>query len=305
MTFSVRVIALMSVVLLSSVPVHGQEQIDTPIRSYKDVLTLFKKLNYTPEAWEAGIREIPKVYLSDIPERWGTTGSKQVTVQDKKRIFFRIMGPIVLHANELVLKERQQLLNHIENAGRSGGETDALIKLAEKYRVDIDGDKPDAAALEALKNSVDIVPASLALAQAAEESGWGTSRFAHLGNAVFGQWTWGGDGIMPKEQRTAKGDYKIAAYDAPLGSVQAYILNINTNAAYADLRKRRAAMRAAGETISGWKLAETLTRYSERGPAYVESLHTLMRINHLGPTDNAVLADGPIYALQPIAAENK
>lgn len=300
MTIVVRVIALMSVVTLCSAPVYGQDKKDIPIRSYKDVLTLFEKLNYTPEAWKAGIREIPRVYLSDIPETWGKTGSKQVTVQDKKRIFFRVMGPLVLRANELVLQERKQLLAQIENAGRSGGGTDALANLAKKYRIDIDGDKPDADALEALRQRVDIVPASLALAQGAEESGWGTSRFAHLGNAVFGQWTWGGDGITPKEQRAGKGNYKIAAYDTPLDSVKAYILNINTNAAYADLRKRRAAMRATGDPISGWKLAETLTGYSERGQAYVDGLHTLMRINHLGPTDKAVLSDGPIYVLHPV-----
>lgn len=300
MTIIVKFIALTSVVILCSAPVHGQDKKEIPIRSYKDVLALFDKLNYTPAAWKSGVREIPRVYLSDIPETWGKTGSKQVTVQDKKRIFFRIMGPLVLRANELVLQERTQLQAQIEKGARSGGRSDELASLAAKYRIDMKGDKPDAGALEELMQRVDIVPASLALAQGAEESGWGTSRFAHLGNAVFGQWTWGGDGITPKEQRSGKGNYKIAAYDSPLDSVKAYILNINTNAAYADLRKRRAAMRAAGESISGWKLAETLTRYSERGPAYVESLHALMRINHLQPTDKAFLSDGPIYVLRPV-----
>jgi Bax protein len=297
-----RLAAVVSMIVLCAASARGQEQKEYPIESYKDVLTLFDKLNYTPKAWNAGIREIPRVYLSDIPERWGKTKSKEVTVQDKKRIFFRVMGPLVLHSNELILQEREQMLALVSKSGRSDADNDTLIKLAEKYRVAKDGDL-DEKTLDELKRRIDIVPPSLALAQAAEESGWGTSRFAHLGNAVFGQWTWGGDGITPKEQRSGKGNYKIAAYDSPQGSVNAYMLNINTHASYADLRARRADMRAADETISGWKLAETLTRYSERGQAYVDGLHNLMRINHLQPTDTAFLSKGPAYILRPVGAD--
>ena len=300
MMLATRLLAFHWVLYVFIATAQAETEKTVPIRSYKDVLSLFERLNYTPKAWKAGIREIPRVFLSDIPERWSKVGSRQVSVQDKKRIFFRIMGPLILKANELVLAERKQLFGATGNTRPGVNDASALADLAERYRVIRKGDKLDDNALAELKRRIDIVPVSLALAQGAEESGWGTSRFAHLGNAVFGQWTWGGKGIMPKEQRTGKGNYKIAAYESPLDSVKAYIFNINSNAAYAELRSRRAEMRATGETISGWKLAETLTRYSERGAAYVKSLHHLMRINYLSPTDEARLAVGPIYILKPI-----
>jgi uncharacterized FlgJ-related protein len=146
---------------------------------------------------------------------------------------------------------------------------------------------------------VDIIPPSLALAQAAEESGWGTSRFADVGNALFGQWTWS-EGIAPLEQREGKGDYRIAKFDSPLDSVRAYMLNLNTHAAYRSLRERRREMRVRGDQLSGWELAETLTSYSERGAAYVETLHTIMRVNRLAATDSAYLTDSPPIYLTPV-----
>lgn len=272
--------------------------------SYQQVLDLFERVDYTPKAWQAGIRVVPRVYLSNIPERWRGGVSDDVTVQLKKRLFFRLLAPLVLRSNELIAQDRERLLVVAGKTDRSGDEKAWLVELAGRYRVTgnkgaVDLDNFDAVVAE-LKRRVDVVPVSLALAQGAEESGWGTSRFADLGNAVFGQWTWGAKGITPAEQRANKGNYKIAAFDSPFGSVQAYMRNINTNAAYADLRVRRATMREDGEPLSGWTLAGSLTRYSERGEAYVDSLHELMRFNRLQPADTAFLGDGPDYILRPV-----
>jgi uncharacterized FlgJ-related protein len=96
------------------------------------------------------------------------------------------------------------------------------------------------------------------------------------------------------------GDYRIAAFETPLQSVMAYMRNLNTHAAYAGLRARRAELRSKGERISGWELVKTLDRYSERGPAYVASLHTIMRVNGLDPADDAYLGDGPTIWLVPV-----
>jgi uncharacterized FlgJ-related protein len=151
-----------------------------------------------------------------------------------------------------------------------------------------------------LLERVDIVPVSLALSQAAEESGWGTSRFAAEGNALFGQWTWGGEGIKPEQQRAALGDHRIAAFESPLQSVMAYMHNLNTHPAYAELRAMRARLRREGQPIRGRKLAEALTKYSERGQAYVDSLHAIMSVNHLDAADEAHLGDGPTIYLVPV-----
>jgi len=138
------------------------------------------------------------------------------------------------------------------------------------------------------------------LAQAAEESGWGTSRFAVEGNALFGMWTWGEEGIKPQQQRSGLGDYKIASYETPMHSVIAYMQNLNTNSSYEALRARRAELRSAGTKVTGWELAGTLTKYSERGQAYVESLRALMKTNMLMATDDAYLGDGPTILLIPV-----
>ncbi len=238
--------------------------------SYTEVGTLFEELNYTPEAWQAGIREVPRVYLTTIAPRWRDRVSKEVTVLEKKRIFFRSLAPLVLRSNEFILRDRARL-EEIRPRVTGGGDLSAddrlwLTELAVAYGVVKDADATvDAAVLDELLVRVDIVPVSLALSQCAEESGWGTSRFAAEGNALFGQWSWGGKGIKPQQQREGMGDYRIAAFETPLQSVMAYMRNLNTHDAYAGLRARRAELRAKGERMSGWELAKTLDKYSERG----------------------------------------
>ena len=235
------------------------------------------------------LKSVPRIGLSSMPPSWQALGDSD----KRKRLFIAAVLPLVLAANENIADDRARLLAMAERSSRlSSRERIWLAETARRYRTDPDDWKR-------LLRRVDEVPASLAVAQAAIESGWGTSRFARQGNALFGQWTWGGKGIKPKEQREDLGDYAIAAFDTPLQSVQAYILNLNSHPAYAELRQRRADMRTAGEELSGHRLAETLTSYSERGEEYVKSLHTIMRVNKLDATDEAVLADGPVWQVYP------
>jgi len=273
--------------------------------SYTEVGELFEELNYTPEAWQAGIREVPRVYLTTIAPRWRDRVSKDVSVLEKKRIFFRAMAPLVLRSNEFILRDRARasdLRERLDGGGDiSPEDRQWLTELAVGYGVFKDGETTlNPAAFDELMVRVDIVPVSLALSQCAEESGWGTSRFAAEGNAMFGQWSWGGKGIKPQQQREGMGDYRIAAFETPLQSVMAYMKNLNTHKAYAGLRARRAELRAKGERIGGFELAKTLDKYSERGAAYVESLHGIMRVNQLDPADDAFLGDGPTIWLIPV-----
>jgi Bax protein len=268
---------------------------------------LFDDLDYTPAAWQAGIREVPRIYITDVPQRWRDKTSKEVSVETKKRLFFRLLGPLVLHANELVKADRDRA-ESIVAALRAGKTVDAqeqafLRDLAVSYNVTTrEVDATDRAAQDELLRRIDTVPPSLALAQAAEESGWGTSRFAVQGNGLFGMWTWSGTGMTPQQQRAELGSYQIAAYETPLRSVMAYMHNLNTHANYATLRARRAELRRAGGKVTGWELAGTLTKYSERGQAYVDSLRALMKANALGPTDDAFLRAGPTIMLIPVGA---
>jgi uncharacterized FlgJ-related protein len=273
--------------------------------SYTEVGELFEELNYTPQTWAAGIREVPRAYLTTIAPRWRDRVSNEVSVLEKKRIFFRSLAPLVLRSNEFILRDRARASGlQVRLAG--GGDISPedrqwLIELAVGYGVVKDGETAlNAAAFDELMVRLDIVPVSLALSQCAEESGWGTSRFAAEGNALFGQWSWTGEGIKPLQQREGMGDYRIAAFETPLHSVMAYMKNLNTHNAYAGLRARRAELRTKGERMSGFELAKTLDKYSERGAAYVESLHGIMRVNKLDPADDALLGDGPTIWLIPV-----
>ncbi len=266
---------------------------------------LFNDLNCKPENWLSGIREVPRLLITDIPRFWRDRSSKELDVVAKKQVFFSFLGPLVLHSNELIQTTRDRVVSIIEKLRKgalvSTDDQDYLRETAMTYKV-IKGeaDLNDPALHDKLLRRVDTLPASLVLAQAAEESGWGTSRFAVEGNALFGMWTWEGGGITPSKQRSGLGNYKIAAYETPLQSVTAYMHNLNTHQAYRKLRARRAELRKVGAKVTGLKLANELTKYSERGQAYVESLKSLIKVNRLQPADDVYLGDGPTILLIPV-----
>ena len=298
--------------LVHSLPVNYMEALNNVDASqkleggsYKEMLELFEELNYTPEAWQAGIREIPRVYLVAIGNRWGTSTTKEITTLNKKQLFFRGLAPLVLHANELILKDRNRLESIktalSENTSISENDQIWILKLAEMYKVKTGEDKSMTSVIDELWQKVDIIPVSLALGQSAVESGWGTSRFAAAGNAMYGQWAWGENAMKPEQQRKGLGNYGVAAFGSLQQSVSAYMLNLNTHNAYADLRSKRAELRKNGKKITGPVLAETLIRYSERGESYVKEIKSMMEYNQLIPTDDAYLADGPPIFLIPAA----
>ncbi len=281
----------------SSVPVKKTET-NTTLKSRKvytssirDIELLFEDINYSMKRWNEGEREVPRIYITDISTRWQKQ-SKKMDVKLKKAIFFQLTLPLVLHANELILKERKRLINYLGRQERLNAEEKRwLLDIAKKYKVvkkdsnETLGDKQ----LSMLKRRVNVIPPSLALAQAAEESGWGTSRFAILGNSLFGQWAFSKNAMRPKQQRSELGDYGLARFKTPQDAVNAYMLNLNTHRAYKKMRTYRSRLIDEGKKVSGYELAKMLDKYSERGQAYVDSLHAMMRINHLGDTDDAYL----------------
>lgn len=202
----------------------------------------------------------------------------------RKAAFFDFMAPLVEQENEAVLSSRERLLA-LQEAGSPGwAERRWLMLLAERYELD-EFDPADATDRAQLIKRVDAVPASIALAQAANESAWGTSRFARLGNNYFGQWCFvRGCGLVP-EARNEGASHEVAAFDSARESVRRYMNNINTHNAYAELRTRRASLRSEGNDISGLALAPALIRYSERGQEYVNELQAMIRGNELQQYD--------------------
>jgi hypothetical protein len=148
--------------------------------------------------------------------------------------------------------------------------------------------------VDELLYKLDEIPAGLALGQAAYESGYGSSRFVIEGNAFFGQWSYGGLGLIPEQQRESLGDHRIAVFDWPFDSVRGYFLNLSSHPAYEEFRRLRAELRAQGRSLDSLTLADGLLAYSERGQEYVDDLKGIIRVNGLSRADGAMARDEPI-----------
>ena len=239
---------------------------------------------------------VPRVYFASVPGALPDLRS----AADRKGLFLATLLPLVLRVNELIAADRAHLmaLKRRQDAGRPLAPLDRawLATLAQRYRLNNgdDGENGENGAdIAALLHRVDTIPPSLALAQAAIESGWGTSHFARAGNALFGEWVWGDNarGIIPRG-RPEGANYKVRSFDYLMQSVARYASNLNRHRSYADFRRRRAEQRAAGDTPDGLTLAETLSYYSTRREAYVIELKSIIIANRLDVFDRAVLAPG-------------
>lgn len=262
------------------------------IHSLDDLTTFFNRVNYSLESWQSGNRAVPRVIFSTVPVEW-QTGSKHMPVNDKKTIFFKLMLPLILIANEEIKAEQQIAMS----ASLTSSE---LLVLTKKYKLtnkSVQTTKLTEEVRQQLLLRIGEIPPSLALAQAAEESGWATSRFTVEGNAFFGQWDFSGKGMKPKHQRKELGDYGLARFDSPLDSVRGYMLNVNTGRAYEQFRIKRANLTKQNKSITGLALATTLDKYSERGQAYVESISSLIKYNKLQSTDDGFLSGNITYQL--------
>lgn len=203
----------------------------------------------------------------------------------RKVTFFNYFLPMIEHRNEQILDWRETLLElYPQRHELSRGQSRDVEELAGEYDIE-DFDITSDEHWQVLMRRVDIVPPSLALVQAANESAWGTSRFARQGNNYFGHWCFvEGCGIVPSS-RPEGARHEVAAFDSPQQSVERYIRNLNSHEAYTQMRIKRSTLRENGATISGLELAEELDRYSERGDAYIEELQSMIRFNDLDALD--------------------
>ncbi|MDY6975107.1 MAG: glucosaminidase domain-containing protein [Pseudomonadota bacterium] len=198
---------------------------------------------------------------------------------DRKAAFFEYFTPIVVEVNKELAADREQIKSFC-----NADEADNLDQFLTKFRVD-DTDLKQESACEVLLRRADIVPASLAIAQAANESAWGTSRFAKLGNNFFGQWCFSkGCGIVPKS-RDANKTHEVADFRSPSDSVESYMLNLNTHDAYKDLRNIRQSLRQKDKPVTGVALSYGLGKYSERGEEYGKELREMISFNNLSTLD--------------------
>tara|TARA_R110002094_G_scaffold28890_13_gene41910 strand:- start:2371 stop:3489 length:1119 start_codon:yes stop_codon:yes gene_type:complete len=286
--------------------------------SVQDMVALLEREDWWGEPKTDEPLAVPHLLITAIKPNW-QEASKNIPVQQKKALFYRLMLPLVTHANHMVMEFRTGLEKAQEELASDDRVSEQSLALLRRLALLLPGETEEHLAalqqntpelkgmIDGLLYRVDTVPAGLALGQAAYESGYGTSRFAVQGNSLFGQWTYQGDGIKAKEHRAYKGDYAIKAFDWPFDSVRGYFINLMSHPAYEDFRELRAEMRTRGEPLSSLALADGLLHYSERGQEYVDSLKGMIRHNRLDRADGAVLCDEPVRFLlgaeSPEAAE--
>ena len=199
----------------------------------------------------------------------------------RKELFIQIILPLILKENNNIRLDRKTLFSIINKNNNSDIEKKWLEKKYKQYGIRSND-------LSELKIRMDEIPVSLAIAQAAKETGWGTSRFAQEGNALFGQWTWSGEGLKPKDADVDQG-HKVMKFNVLQASVRAYKRNLNTHSTYKDFRKARAELRDSGKPLDGLMLSEHLDKYAETGVQYVTVLKQIILQNKLKDFDDAKL----------------
>ena len=237
---------------------------------------LFEDLGYNLEGVRGG-QKVKPIYLTKLPKDLNSLGD----TKDKRELFIKILLPLILDENEKIMVDRKKLFKILGKNFNSPGERVWLKRRFKEYKVE---DQDTAK----LKMRMDIIPVSIALAQAANESGWGTSRFALEGNALFGQWTWSKKGISPKNKDPNK-THKVLQFQILKASVRAYKNNLNTHNAYKEFREARARLRQENEKIDGLKLTKYLEKYASIGKKYVEILELIIKRNSLTDFDDANL----------------
>ena len=203
------------------------------------------------------------------------------STKKRKEFFIQIILPLIIKENNNIRIDRNILFKIINKSNNTSLEKQWLGKKYKQYGI-TSGD------LSSLKIRMDEIPVSLAIAQAAKETGWGTSRFAQEGNALFGQWTWSGEGLKPKDAKEGEG-HKVMKFNVLQASVRAYQRNLNTHSTYREFRKARAELRDLGKPLDSLELSKHLNKYAETGNQYVEVLQKIIIQNKLKDFDDAKL----------------
>ena len=254
---------------------------DTVRLNASTIKQLFEDTNYTLKDVRK-TKLVKPVALTLLPNE-----IKMIESTSKRKEFFiQIVLPLILKENSNIKIDRKRLFSIINKSNNTVLEKKWLEKKYKQYGV-------PSRDLSTLKIRMDEVPVSLALAQAAKETGWGTSRFAQEGNALFGQWTWSGEGLKPKDADKSEG-HKVMRFNVLQASVRAYQRNLNTHSTYKDFRQERAKLRDEGVPLDSMILSQFLNKYAETGDQYVEILQKIIKQNNLQDFDDAKLLPSSI-----------
>ena len=241
------------------------------------VLNLFEDLEYDLKHVR-NKKKVKPIYFTRLPK--DLSAIKNIT--EKKETFLQILLPLIVAENEKIKEDRKYLLKILKD----NESVESKKWLNKKYKAYKIKDRN----INELIEKIDIIPTSIALAQAAKESGWGTSRFALEGNAIYGQWTWNGDGIEPLEKNKNQ-NHKILKFPLLRASVKAYINNLNTHRGYKSFRVKRAELRKNNKKLTGLELIHELKNYAQNGKEYTRILEQIIKQNDLDELETVTIDD--------------
>ena len=254
---------------------------DTVRLSASTIEQLFKETDYNLKDVRK-TKLVKPVKLSLLPNEMKMIES----TEKRKNLFIQIILPLIIEENNRIKLNRKKLFSILNKNHNSNAEKKWLNEKFKQYGV-LNKD------LSTLKVRMDTVPVSLAIAQAAKETGWGTSRFALEGNALFGQWTWSGEGIKPADADN-NATHKVMKFKILKSSVRAYQRNLNTHSGYKEFRMARAALRDNRRNLDGLILATYLNKYAETGTEYVKIIKQIIKQNNLTDFDKVKLLPSSI-----------
>ena len=258
-----------------------ENPVDSIRLSAATIEELFKSTNYSLEDVRKN-KLVKPISLTLLPSEI----KKIENTKKRKEFFIQIILPLIIKENNNIRLDRKKLFSILNKSKNTKVEKVWLNSKFKQYGV-VNKD------LSTLKIRMDEVPVSMAIAQAAKETGWGTSRFAQEGNALFGQWTWSGEGIKPSEADDDS-THKVMKFKVLQASIRAYQRNLNTHSSYKSFRDARAELRDKGKKLDSMILSEHLDKYAETGKEYVKILQQIIKQNNLIDFDDAKLLPSSI-----------
>jgi len=267
--------------LFEDILIFDEQTTDSVRLSATTIEELFKSTNYSLEDVRKN-KLVKPISLTLLP----TEIKKIVNTKKRKDLFIQIILPLVIKENNKIRLDRIKLFSILNKSKNTKAEKVWLNSKFKQYGV-VNKD------LSTLKVRMDEVPVSMAIAQAAKETGWGTSRFAQEGNALFGQWTWSGNGIKPSDADDDS-THTVMKFKVLQASVRAYQRNLNTHSSYKNFRSARAELRDEEKKLDSIILSEHLDKYAETGKDYVRVLQQIIKQNNLRDFDDAKLLPSSI-----------
>ncbi|MDC3174380.1 glucosaminidase domain-containing protein [Candidatus Pelagibacter sp.] len=262
--------------LLYDILEENNSEINLVRYTTSEINALFKEVKYNLKEVR-NTKLVKPIDIGLLPNEIKNIGS----TKKRKDLFIKIVLPLIVKENNKIRIDRKRLFMILSKNSNTNIEKKWLEKKYKQYGVRQND-------LSTLKIRMDEIPVSLAIAQAAKETGWGTSRFALKGNALFGQWTWSGDGLKPKNAEIGE-EHKVMKFHSLQLSVRAYLRNLNTHSSYKNLRKVRTDLRNKNKSLDSLILSKHLDKYAETGNEYIEVLQKIITQNNLKDFDEARL----------------